>query len=382
MPSTWHGRVVLVRTLSVRLREYAPAHHISLAIEREWQRLARSAVEWVHASPTAEAVWFAGQIEARLALIARLSADADVTKWFWRRMLPLGPAASREEQLIALFAAPWADPRVSAHVQMRFARMAFAELRSKTRAVRIVQALDDVELRRLLPSLTDGDVLQRWSLIARVHDEGDAGVPVAHTDDALDRPASSADESPRTWAIRFAFAAIDGRLSEVHDSAERMQRAEPSITTQAVARAITRDAGEGITSHWAGLFFVLNLLAHVDDPPSSSSETLSILRAVATQLRIRPDEAIYEALANLNDDQALPAVSPAQIRVLRLACLRTTRRPLRRIVSRAGRIVITRTHLTVVFDMSGVRLDVRKAGLDLDPGWLPRLGRVVRFEYE
>jgi hypothetical protein len=59
-----------------------------------------------------------------------------------------------------------------------------------------------------------------------------------------------------------------------------------------------------------------------------------------------------------------------------------TRRPLRRILARAGRILVTRTHLTIVFDLNSVRLDVRKAGLDLDPGWLPRLGRAVRFEYE
>jgi hypothetical protein len=59
-----------------------------------------------------------------------------------------------------------------------------------------------------------------------------------------------------------------------------------------------------------------------------------------------------------------------------------TRRPMRRIAARAGRIVITRTHVTIVFALHSVRLDVRNAGLDLDPGWLPRLGRVVRFEYE
>ena len=27
-------------------------------------------------------------------------------------------------------------------------------------------------------------------------------------------------------------------------------------------------------------------------------------------------------------------------------------------------------------------LDIRRAGLDIDPGWLPWLGRVVRFRYE
>jgi hypothetical protein len=31
--------------------------------------------------------------------------------------------------------------------------------------------------------------------------------------------------------------------------------------------------------------------------------------------------------------------------------------------------------------MSSVRLEIRLAGLDLDPGWVPWLGRVVSFHY-
>ncbi len=47
-----------------------------------------------------------------------------------------------------------------------------------------------------------------------------------------------------------------------------------------------------------------------------------------------------------------------------------------------GRIAATATHLEAAMPASRVRLAVRRAGLDLDPGWVPWLGRVVTFVYE
>jgi len=41
-----------------------------------------------------------------------------------------------------------------------------------------------------------------------------------------------------------------------------------------------------------------------------------------------------------------------------------------------------RSHLEVHCRMADVRLAVRRAGLDVDPGWLPWLGRVVRLHYD
>lgn len=41
----------------------------------------------------------------------------------------------------------------------------------------------------------------------------------------------------------------------------------------------------------------------------------------------------------------------------------------------------SRSRLDVYYPLDAVRLDVRRAGLDIDPGWLPWLGLVVRFHY-
>lgn len=45
-------------------------------------------------------------------------------------------------------------------------------------------------------------------------------------------------------------------------------------------------------------------------------------------------------------------------------------------------LYLTRTHVDVVFALDQIRLDVRMAGLDQDPGWVPELARAIAFHYE
>jgi hypothetical protein len=47
-----------------------------------------------------------------------------------------------------------------------------------------------------------------------------------------------------------------------------------------------------------------------------------------------------------------------------------------------ARMVITRTHIDVFFDLGDIDLRVRAAGLDSDPGWDPVLGRVILFHFD
>jgi hypothetical protein len=51
------------------------------------------------------------------------------------------------------------------------------------------------------------------------------------------------------------------------------------------------------------------------------------------------------------------------------------------LIRRPGRIAVTRTHLDVFFSLRHVDIRVRRAGLDIDPGWAPWFGRVVQFHY-
>ena len=51
------------------------------------------------------------------------------------------------------------------------------------------------------------------------------------------------------------------------------------------------------------------------------------------------------------------------------------------LVWRPARLSLTPTHVDVWQDLDAVDLRLRRAGLDLDPGWVPWLGRVLCFHY-
>jgi hypothetical protein len=67
------------------------------------------------------------------------------------------------------------------------------------------------------------------------------------------------------------------------------------------------------------------------------------------------------------------------------ACRRLLRRRARiglaSLVCRPARLAITATHLHVLFPLNAAEVRVRRAGLDIDPGWVPWLRHVVTFHY-
>lgn len=56
--------------------------------------------------------------------------------------------------------------------------------------------------------------------------------------------------------------------------------------------------------------------------------------------------------------------------------------PWRALARRPGRVRISATHLDVTFDARRLDPGTRLAGFDIDPGWVPWLGRVVRYHYD
>ena len=55
---------------------------------------------------------------------------------------------------------------------------------------------------------------------------------------------------------------------------------------------------------------------------------------------------------------------------------------LRSLVMREGQIAVTRTHLDFLFNIDQLDIRIRKAGLDINPGWVSWLGMVVQFHYQ
>ena len=55
---------------------------------------------------------------------------------------------------------------------------------------------------------------------------------------------------------------------------------------------------------------------------------------------------------------------------------------LRQLIAREGKIAVSRTHLDILFEAKQMDIRIRRAGLDIDPGWVAWIARVVKFHYD
>lgn len=117
-----------------------------------------------------------------------------------------------------------------------------------------------------------------------------------------------------------------------------------------------------------------------------------MLALVLRRMQVPPDDPAW-SLACVED---LAAPEPALVEKPGIRCesfarawLKICRRWLRRVagtgvaslVGRAATLSLSTTHVDVMFALDDADLRVRRAGLDVDLGWLPWFGRVVSFHY-
>jgi len=107
----------------------------------------------------------------------------------------------------------------------------------------------------------------------------------------------------------------------------------------------------------------------------------ALLADLAARVGSPLDAPFADAFAPDGDAVCAPVVLAAWRCLLRRYCRVHAHISLHDLIVRPGRIVITPLHLDVFFDPATVDLRIRRAGLDLDPGWVPWLGRVLRFHY-
>jgi hypothetical protein len=362
LPAEWKGRLVLIRRLRLRAGEGWPSHLLARRIEATWRAGAAQAVLAVRASADVEAVWFADEVSARLVLMERLARGRDVSAWFWQRWLSPGTDVAR--QIAKLLAAP-DGATLAAEERVRFFEDACSAIAEPELIDRVIACCELEQLRWLLPEVT-------WRVAPQL------GRGNSHSADSgaerRNEPAVRSPDEPefREIARRFAHAALGLRSSPEEPSAiERRNEASPA------------PEGEGAYTEWAGLFFALNLFRST----GTFRATVGGLRDIAAFVRVPADDPLLGVLDRLDargegQQSESDEIRAPALRNLRVACLRATRRPLRRVLHRAGRVHLNRTHLTIALRLAEVSLPVRIAGLDVDPGWVAWMGRVVRFDYD
>ena len=61
---------------------------------------------------------------------------------------------------------------------------------------------------------------------------------------------------------------------------------------------------------------------------------------------------------------------------------RAVRPAMRRLVCRPARVEVGAARVDIRSPLADLPIDVRLAGLDRDPGWIPAAGRFVAFHYD
>lgn len=166
-------------------------------------------------------------------------------------------------------------------------------------------------------------------------------------------------------------------------------------------------ASEPLTSRWGGLLYLLNSAADaglpelLDEPPFLARPAPWVMRRLGLSLvPVEPADPALLAFAGASpwghqqppDDAEQAAIEACAARWTAMTARRLRGSAgvdepadvelVRRIAGRAATIAQEPGWVEVGLRLDEVDLDVRRAGLDVDPGWVWWLGQVVRFRYE
>jgi hypothetical protein len=188
-------------------------------------------------------------------------------------------------------------------------------------------------------------------------------------------------------------------------------RANGGVTPSPGARAAAKTPADSVieesagsaTPSWefdfrptisGGLLFVLPVLSKLGIDEALRLNQILVetefpqrfLLHLADRLMVPDTDAMRAALAPRDPQPEVPAdwdrLLGSWLTRVRRTVHRAAGMGLRALVARAGQVAATRTHIDVVLQLRDLDIRVRRAGLDIDPGWVPWLGRVVSFRYE
>lgn len=143
-------------------------------------------------------------------------------------------------------------------------------------------------------------------------------------------------------------------------------------------------------TRFGGLYFLVRPLVRLGlgdllarDPALERAELgVLVLARLADALEIPPDDPIRRPLSG--EREAIGGIADVVAEWADAATTwieRFTELDVRTIVERSAALTCTRTHVDVIFDLNASDVRIRRAALDVDPGWVPWLSRVVQFHY-
>jgi hypothetical protein len=185
-----------------------------------------------------------------------------------------------------------------------------------------------------------------WGLVPRLFESLSARLGIGDADPIMGSVPSVEPEreAPARFTLPVAWRVIVG------DS-----RIDQRVTTPATAHVVTALSGRLPLAGWRGDPAGIPVGAYKGAAASSGSKSY----------RGSLESAVIEAW----------------ITAMRLWCRRYCGLGLLGVVRRTGYIVYSATHVNASFDLKAADIRLRRAGLDIDPGWVAWFGRIVTFHY-
>jgi hypothetical protein len=141
-------------------------------------------------------------------------------------------------------------------------------------------------------------------------------------------------------------------------------------------------------TRWGGVLFLINALDRLDiatrlaaiGPEAPSG--WRVLHDLGAAFGMPPDEPMALFLAEADLDTTTPPTLLVDIMAAIEALYHQPDGLWPLPLEQRASLRATETHLDLDLEAVSVDLTLRLSGLDLDPGWVPWLGRVVHFHYD
>jgi hypothetical protein len=295
------------------------------------------------------AVWRDVSEAAAARLIAALSVATGFSAPAWPPEFPRGPLPAHVETLLARATAMWGD--------------ALRPLSPRSTAV---MAAAFLSLLRWSPGTLRSSRGPVWpSLVARLG--GEASVTQAPREVTQAPSAQAAADAARNVAPHPTEAAHSGNDS-------------------AATETLLPRHGQMVETGWGGVLFLINALrrleveALLDEAGPDAPSGWRLLHDLGVAFGLPEDEPMALLLAAQDLDTTVPPQLLASL-IARIEVLYRPDGPWPLPLAQQACLWATETHLDLDLETQAVDVALRLSGLDLDPKWVPWLGRVVTFHY-
>jgi hypothetical protein len=219
--------------------------------------------------------------------------------------------------------------------------------------------------------LSENVVAERAASVLRSY-----AVPVslsspARDDDPRETPATPAQTTHSSVSAGTRPVEAAGAIAD----AAQLHSSEPRVNWPALP------FGEAVPTEAAGLLFVMPALLRMGAEPYLPLAGVPLLKVLCAVSRTPASDPIRLYLDSFEMAPACELAVTYLAFALRRWLRRYAKMGARELTRRPGRVSITRTHIDVIFDHKQADMRIRKAGLDLNPGWTPFLGKIVQFQY-